>query len=103
MEVESNFFPNGPSLTEEALDEVERSAYAQMSISDIAILVEIDEIEARRWMADRNHPFFQAVNRGRLQFQREMNESLIVLAKTGESSALISIEKAMERQRILDA
>ncbi|MCF0071287.1 hypothetical protein LZD49_12470 [Dyadobacter sp. CY261] len=101
--MDAEFYPSEPVLSAAALDEVEQSAYAQLSLSDISILVEVDEFHVRRWMDDRHHPFFIRVNRGRLRFQREMNESLILLAKTGESSALISIEKAMERQRILDA
>lgn len=101
--MEAEFYQAEPVLSAQALYEVEQSAYAQMAIAEIATLAEVDEIFAQRWMNDRHHPFFIAVNRGRLRFLKEMNLALIPLAQMGESAALISIEKAMERQRILDA
>lgn len=101
--MEAELYQAEPVLSQAALYEVEGSAYAQLSIAEIAILAEVDEIHALRWMNDRHHPFFVAVNRGRLRFIKEMNLALIPLAQMGESGALISIEKAMERQRILDA
>lgn len=101
--MEAELYQAEPVISSAALNDVEESAYAQMTISEIAVLAEVDEIHALRWMNDRHHPFFIAVNRGRLRFQKEMNLALIPLAQMGESAALITLEKAMERQRILDA
>ncbi|MEO6282179.1 MAG: hypothetical protein ABIN80_23010 [Dyadobacter sp.] len=92
-----------PVLSQEMLSEVQRLAYLLMSISEIAIWVEVEQHYALSWMEDRFHPFFLAVQRGRMQLEIEMREKLIPLAQLGEPSALIFVEKMIEKQKILDS
>ena len=83
--------------TEEQLKEVEKLAAIYMRISDIALIIEVDENELRQDIADEGTEVSRRYRRGKATTKVKLHQQEITLAELGSPLAL---ENA--RQNLLD-
>jgi len=78
------------------IDRIEEMASLLMSITDIAAMIECDEMELRDAIADKSTDISKAYRKGKAQTTYELRKNEIALAKIGSPMAV----ELAERYRI---
>lgn len=74
-------------LTNEELSELEKFSYAQLKLSEIAIILGVNETELIQLALNAGNSVFDAYQRGRLRAKSEINTSIIQAAAAGSTPA----------------
>jgi hypothetical protein len=83
-------------LSQDTLKYAERLAAAAFTEQEMSISLEIELRNIKAWMQDRQHPFFKAVMKGKLETQLQLRERILKDASNGSSPAQTLAIKIIE-------
>lgn len=76
------------SISEAELKEVEQFSYSMMSISEIALILEVDLDSFAREVFNVESHISKAVNRGQLRAKADVRKAIITAAASGSTPAI---------------
>ncbi len=91
-------------LTPVQLNQIEEMAAALMPPSDIAILINIEPSQRKKFISicktHQESPIYNAYQRGKLKTKYELRQTVVKLAKAGSPAAEPLAEKFIREQQI---
>jgi hypothetical protein len=74
-------------LTSEELSELEKFAYAHLSLQEVAIILDVDETALAQLALNAGNPVYNAYQCGRLRAKSDLNTSIMQAAAAGSTPA----------------
>ena len=90
------------SATEDQLNNIELYSGQMFTISDIAIILEMNMQDFRSAIEDPESDIYKAFKRGRLKSEAEIRQAIFDLAKNGSSPAQAVVLDLIEKAKMDD-
>jgi len=87
-------------LSEVELKELEMLSGVQHSIGDIAIILDVNDVELSSAIRNKNSPEFKAFHRGRLMEETKIRQAIFAAAKDGSGPAQQLAVKMIENIKL---
>lgn len=88
------------NLSEDDLSKLEQLAAACMKVSEICMVMEIDEDEFRSELENKSSSIYKSHQKGYLETKFQVNRKIIELAKAGSSPAQSSTLKLIQDKEL---
>ncbi|MCX6303356.1 MAG: hypothetical protein NT040_00155 [Bacteroidetes bacterium] len=87
---------------ESFISDIETYASLMFTKEEIAVILEVDPVELKGLLQERESPAFKAFQRGRLKREAEVRKGIFDLAQNGSSPAQAFAMKIIENAKLDD-
>ena len=87
---------------ESFISDIETYASLMFTKEEIAVILEVDPVEMKTLLMERESPAFKAFQRGRLKREAEVRKGIFDLAQNGSSPAQAFAMKIIENAKMDD-
>ena len=83
-------------LTDKQIEDISELAVSLTPVSDIAVLLGLDEFDLRETLSDHTHPASVAYRRGKAETRLRLRRNELELAEAGSPLAVAMVKSYME-------